>query len=383
MQQIELNNARQQQNMRQQYESDYAAARQAGTAQATMDLMGKYPQIGNKLSGLLKHQTAEQRNSNKSIAVQISTALELGKTDFAIEMLQKQAEGLKGVDDYQSEQYTRYIDEINNDAKNANFISHMLLAQYLTPEERQEYLAKIEKRKRDQEQGGLESDILKGKLRQQGASLGLTKAQTTKALLGAEKMGADAQKAILELEAARSGKKELTSKDIFDFEKDLRGEYTDKTKNFHTLQGSYDNMVSSANRANQAKEGGLQGAADMALIFSFMKMLDPNSVVRETEYAAARDTGGLFHTLAALRKKPQTGAILSPEQRAEFVALSKEYLKAAQEYEKRIRVPIENTIKTYDLSADNIFPAPRDLASEPLSGGGQFTSKSGISYTVE
>ena len=40
-------------------------------------------------------------------------------------------------------------------------------------------------------------------------------------------------------------------------------------------------------------------AGDMALIFSYMKMLDPNSTVREGEYATAQDAGSIPHASLA------------------------------------------------------------------------------------
>ena len=60
------------------------------------------------------------------------------------------------------------------------------------------------------------------------------------------------------------------------------------------------------------------GAADMAVIFSFMKALDPNSVVRETEYeTAASKTANVFKGWAAKLNAyvNEKGAFLAPEAR--------------------------------------------------------------------
>lgn len=52
----------------------------------------------------------------------------------------------------------------------------------------------------------------------------------------------------------------------------------------------------------------------VGLIFSFGKMLDPDSVVRESEYALIANARGLSDTLQQLIPRIQTGARLSPQQ---------------------------------------------------------------------
>lgn len=58
-------------------------------------------------------------------------------------------------------------------------------------------------------------------------------------------------------------------------------------KNFIETQNRYQNVLRNVGQGD--------GAADIAYIFDLMKVLDPNSVVRETEYATgARDSGNIF-----------------------------------------------------------------------------------------
>jgi len=58
-----------------------------------------------------------------------------------------------------------------------------------------------------------------------------------------------------------------------------------------------DNFVQVQNKVESVREiidAGVGGPGDLALIFEFMKALDPRSVVRESEYAAASRSGNIF-----------------------------------------------------------------------------------------
>ena len=61
-------------------------------------------------------------------------------------------------------------------------------------------------------------------------------------------------------------------------------------------------------------------AGDIALIFNFMKTLDPGSTVREGEFATASNAGGVDSTILNAYNKAVDGTRLTPEQRTSFVA---------------------------------------------------------------
>jgi hypothetical protein len=62
--------------------------------------------------------------------------------------------------------------------------------------------------------------------------------------------------------------------------------YTAASKQFATRSEAYDSIMSVASRPESPQ-------AQMAIVFAFMKMLDPGSVVRETEYANAKNAAGV------------------------------------------------------------------------------------------
>jgi hypothetical protein len=65
------------------------------------------------------------------------------------------------------------------------------------------------------------------------------------------------------------------------------------------------------------------------MIFSFMKMLDPRSVVREGEQAQAKGTGGIYDTLVNTFNSIQGGNSLTDGQRTAFRNLAMKYYKEA------------------------------------------------------
>lgn len=69
-------------------------------------------------------------------------------------------------------------------------------------------------------------------------------------------------------------------------------------------------------------------AGDIALIFSFMKLLDPGSVVKETEFANAQNATGVPDQIRNQWNKLKNGERLNPDQRKDFLAQAAGFLAA-------------------------------------------------------
>lgn len=80
-----------------------------------------------------------------------------------------------------------------------------------------------------------------------------------------------------------------------------------------------------------AAPGEETGQKDMALIFTFMKTLDPTSVVREGEYAAAAGSSGLIVQLVEYANKVKKGEFMNQKVRAKFVEAAKLAVEASRE----------------------------------------------------
>ena len=184
-------------------------------------------------------------------------------------------------------------------------------------------------------------------LKKKAADLGLTQAQTGSALAQTKKLGVESQKAALELEAIKAGNVDPIK--AFEQEEKLRKEFQGRTKVYGELGSTYSNIKTSAESKT--------GAGDIALITGFMKMLDPGSVVRETEFATARDTAGLFDRLSNQSQKLQSGQIFSldSKQRQEYVNLAKQYLDSAQKKAVEDKKALGVVVKNYRLNPENVF----------------------------
>lgn len=183
-------------------------------------------------------------------------------------------------------------------------------------------------------------------IKKKAADLGLTQAQTGSALAQTKKLGVESQKAALELEALKATGGMDPAK-TFEQEDKLRKEFQGRTKVYGELGTTFNNIQSSA--------GAKTGPGDIALITGFMKMLDPGSVVRETEFATARDTAGLYTRLENSLKKAESGQFLQPKQREEFVNLAREYYKSAQKKAEEDKKALGVVVKNYRLNAENVF----------------------------
>lgn len=89
-----------------------------------------------------------------------------------------------------------------------------------------------------------------------------------------------------------------------------RKEFTKASAVFVSVRGSFNRVVSSAQDPS--------AAGDLAMIFNFMKILDPGSVVRESEFAQAAATGSWGERLQAAAARFLAGERLSEDMRADF-----------------------------------------------------------------
>jgi len=90
-------------------------------------------------------------------------------------------------------------------------------------------------------------------------------------------------------------------------------QYTNNTvtKNFNTATTQVSKLFASAKDPS--------AAGDLAMIFTYMKILDPTSVVREGEQATAQNAVGVDDRTRNLFNRLLTGERLTDEQRADFV----------------------------------------------------------------
>lgn len=98
-------------------------------------------------------------------------------------------------------------------------------------------------------------------------------------------------------------------KDRISAENSLRGDFVKGATRFTTVRDFYDRMQSATDT----------GPGDITRVFAFMKMQDPESAVRDKEYATAENASGVPETIRNLYNKLLAGDKLSPTARKEIV----------------------------------------------------------------
>jgi len=125
-------------------------------------------------------------------------------------------------------------------------------------------------------------------------------------------------------------KEEANKKTEFDQANVLRDEFNSRTEDFGERQDKFMQIKTFSEDPS--------AAGDIAMIFAYMKMLDPNSVVRESEYATAASAGPLVDARTrGLYNRLLTGTRLLPEQRADFMKRSEDlYRNSLKGYNKNV-----------------------------------------------
>ena len=170
-------------------------------------------------------------------------------------------------------------------------------------------------------------------------------------------------------------------------ENTLRDEFNTLTRDFRTVQDAHSKIKSVANT----------GAGDMSLLYSYVKLLDPGSVVRESEFATAAASGSFGERIQGLAQRVISGQRLPPDLRTDFIReadgiytsqkegadrLEKQYRDIA----KRNNLNPENVIVNYTSSSGTALPPVNTLKEGQVTtfgNGQQWTLKNGKQVQVK
>jgi len=128
-------------------------------------------------------------------------------------------------------------------------------------------------------------------------------------------------------------------------------------------------------------------ADDIALIFSFMKTLDPGSTVREGEFATASNAGGIPERVWNLYNKVKAGQFLTDEQRKDFSRTAKKNLDGLTKEAKRVASGYMRSAKDRGIPEFLVVPEGTFGVESPQQAGGQPAEErkttGGVNYTVK
>jgi hypothetical protein len=155
--------------------------------------------------------------------------------------------------------------------------------------------------------------------------------------------GSKAYKAIVE--AAEDVEEKTQLSDVAS----LRKEYTKLSNDYILLRDAYAKIEVSAT-------GVTSPAGDLALIFNFMKMLDPGSTVREGEFANAENAGNIPTRVWALYNKMFTSkGRLEDTQRADFLNRSKQIMTTQQRSQESLVLQFTRIAKSQKMKVDEVI----------------------------
>ncbi|MCJ2093950.1 MULTISPECIES: hypothetical protein [unclassified Methylobacterium] len=145
--------------------------------------------------------------------------------------------------------------------------------------------------------------------------------------------------------------------DGFDTETKLRGEFSKQLGSFSDVHDGY-NRIISATKIRQDDPKAVSPASDMGLIFGFMKMLDPSSVVREGEYETARKTAGVPDRVWSAYEKLRNGQILTDGQRQDFLGQATSIYNGARNTAQGVAERYRDLATKYGVDPDRATYLP-------------------------
>jgi hypothetical protein len=154
------------------------------------------------------------------------------------------------------------------------------------------------------------------------------------------------------LQTAKVIPKSRDPKDTSAGEDTVRKEFFGQAKPYIEISQAY-RKIEEATKVPSA-------AGDVSLIFAFMKILDPGSVVREGEFATAQNAGGIPDRIRAQYNAAVDGQRLAPAQRQDFLNQAKNLARSQQQMFEGQLLPFYSNIaeqRGYDVNkvVDNPF----------------------------
>lgn len=142
----------------------------------------------------------------------------------------------------------------------------------------------------------------------------------------------------------------------------LRNEYQREIKSVKTVNQQLAQMRSSL----AAVRKGMSPAGSQGVLVTFQKILDPMSVVRESEYARSSSGLSLLGRIeGAWEKIKNGGAGVTVKDLEQFVALAEEFAKNLNAFAAQSKAQIDALAKEYGLKPDLITSDPSEVNAPP------------------
>lgn len=160
--------------------------------------------------------------------------------------------------------------------------------------------------------------------------------------------------------------------DNFDNETKLRKEFVNESKDFVKVRDAFARLQPAVQNPS--------AAGDLALIFNYMKILDPGSVVREGEFATAQNAGGVDDRVRNVYNKIRKGERLSPRQRQDFFNQAQALYQTQENLHTQRVGSYSDIASRNDLNVQNVIT---DLPIQGMPSGSQTQSQGPVQVNTE
>ncbi|EFN9454616.1 acyltransferase [Escherichia coli] len=305
------------------FQKEYAAAIQSGDRQQVRDLMTKYPGQLEKIQSGMKWADEDQRNSIGTLAA--GARLAASSPEAMQSWLQNNAKELTrvGVDPNSVAQMYQ-----QNPSGFGEFVDHLGMAA-LGPIDYFNVQDKMAGRQL--EKGRLDESIRQADMENARGWANIQNAQLDRAQR-AQMHNDNVALKLQELGMKQQESGKIDPKLVRDLNSDING----FSKNYSAMRSASDNLQALGKRNTPA--------AQLGMIFNYMKSLDPQSVVREGEQVQVKRTDGIFGTLGNYVSQLSNGKMLNNEQVQDLINTSK--LMANTEGEK-FNQQMDDYLSTY------------------------------------
>lgn len=126
----------------------------------------------------------------------------------------------------------------------------------------------------------------------------------------------------------------------------IRNQFTGLSKDFVAVRDAYNRVVASARTPSPA--------SDLSLLFNYMKILDPGSVVREGEFATAQNAANWSGRMRSLYNAVVEGTRLTEEQRADFLGRAEDLMRAQTASQRRLEDQFRGIAERSGVNPDDV-----------------------------
>ena len=164
--------------------------------------------------------------------------------------------------------------------------------------------------------------------------------------------------------------KPMTKYQGIKLEGELRDDYRKDSANFVE--------ISRQGKIIEASLKDPSSAATLASATAFMKMLDPESVVRESELAMAMKTEGLLGRMGNYINVVQSGQVLTENQKTDFARLIKAYREAANQAQNNLNKKYGQISSEYGLDPKRVAVYDVEKDEKPKTVNAKVTGQTKI-----